>query len=142
MPTALTAYLAFNGNCREVMTHYQQCLGGDLAIRAIEGSPIEAHCPPHMKHQVLHSELRTGGLLLMASDLTPGAYTQGNNFGVMIHCSSEAECRDYYAKLSAGATIHDPLGPKFWGAFMGTFTDRYGVRWMTAYDPNTGKENP
>ena len=29
MPT-LNPYLTFNGNCREAMTYYKECLGGEL----------------------------------------------------------------------------------------------------------------
>ena len=55
--TQISAYLNFNGNCREAMTFYKNCLGGELSLQTVEGSPMEAGCPAGVKHQILHSSL-------------------------------------------------------------------------------------
>ena len=67
--TQIYAYLNFNGNCREAMTFYKECLRGELTLQTVEGSPIEAQCPTAMKHQVLHASLMKNGLLLMGSHM-------------------------------------------------------------------------
>ena len=36
----LNAYLRFNGKCREAMTFYQACLGGELTIQTVGESPM------------------------------------------------------------------------------------------------------
>jgi PhnB protein len=38
--TQINAYLTLNGNCREAMTFYKECLGGELTMQAVEDSPI------------------------------------------------------------------------------------------------------
>jgi PhnB protein len=135
--TQINAYLCFNGNCREVMEFYKECLGGELSLQTVEGSPIEAQCPTAMKHQILHSTLTKGGLILMASDmLAPGEYIQGNSISLTINCSSEEEINTFYSNLSAGGKITDPLKTQLWGALFGVFTDKYGVGWMVSYDKN------
>jgi PhnB protein len=43
--TTINAYLTFNGNCRQAMTFYRECLGGELTLQAVKGSPMEGHWP-------------------------------------------------------------------------------------------------
>ena len=43
--TNINAYLNFNGQCREAMTFYQQCLGGELVMQKISESPMAARVP-------------------------------------------------------------------------------------------------
>jgi PhnB protein len=39
--TQIHAYLSFNGNCREAMTFYRDCIGGELMLQPIKGTPVE-----------------------------------------------------------------------------------------------------
>jgi PhnB protein len=43
--THINAYLNFNGQCREAMTFYQECLGGELVMQKISESPMAARVP-------------------------------------------------------------------------------------------------
>jgi PhnB protein len=133
----LTPYLNFAGNCREALTFYQQCLGGELSLQTIEGSPVEEYCGAGTGHQILHGFLQKEGFLLMASDMEgPGGYVPGNTVSLCLACNSEAEINTRFAALSAGGTVLDPLGVKFWGDTFGVLTDKFGVRWMLNYDKN------
>ena len=135
--TQINTYINFNGNCREAMNFYKQCLGGELALQTIEGSPIEAQCPTSMKDSILHSSLTKGGIILMGSDMQgPGGYLPGNNISLSVNCSSEDEITTFYANLSEGGDIIDPLKKQFWGAQFGVLTDKFGIRWMLIYDEN------
>ena len=90
--TQISAYLNFNGNCRDAMTFYKDCLGGELMLQTVEGSPIEAQCPAGLKHQILHSSLTKNALILMGSDMVgPGGLKKGNNISLSLSCSSEEE---------------------------------------------------
>jgi uncharacterized glyoxalase superfamily protein PhnB len=63
--TQLNAYLRFYGNCREAMTFYQACLGGELWLQTFGESPMAGEMPPAMKDNVLHSSLTKDSLVLM-----------------------------------------------------------------------------
>lgn len=139
MGTTVNAYLNFNGRCREAMTFYKECLGGELTFQTVEGTPAEAQCPESMKHYIMHSTLQNGTLILMASDMGLGEFIQGNNFALSVNCSSEEEINDFYAKLPVGGEIIDPLKVQFWGAQFAVFQDKFGIRWMLHYDKNYGK---
>ena len=68
------------------MTFYKDCLGGDLVLQTVEGSPIEVQCPAAIKHQILHASLTRGALLLMASDMVgPDGYIKGNTIALSLN---------------------------------------------------------
>jgi PhnB protein len=132
--TQISAYIHFNGKCREAMTFYRDCIGGDLDFQTIGESPIAAQCPAGMQGQILHSLLTKGPLLLMGSDMAPEGSVQGNNIALSLNCTSELEIEECFATLSEGGTVYSPLKKEFWGATFGVFADKFGVRWMLNYD--------
>ncbi len=138
--TTINPYLNFEGNTREAMTFYNDCLGGELTMQTVGGSPAEPYCPAAMKDQILHSSLVKGPLVIMASDMSSSeGITKGNSIALSINCSSEEEINTFFNKLSTGGTIIDPLKEQFWGAIFGVFTDKFGTRWMLNYDKNQQK---
>ncbi|MFM9951376.1 MAG: VOC family protein [Saprospiraceae bacterium] len=127
----INAYLTFNGNCREAMTHYQACLGGALSLQAVEGSPLADQMPHEMKHYILHATLIKDGWILMASDMVgEQGLIKGNAVSLMLNCTSETEIRAYYARLSEGGQATHPLEITFWGALFGGLTDKWGNQWL------------
>ncbi len=135
MATTINPYIGFNGQCRQAMTFYQECLGGgELNFMPVEGSPIEAQCPPAMRTHIMHSTLTKGPLVIMATDMVgPGGYVKGNMIAISVNCSSEQEINDLYGKFGQGGEIIDPLSVKFWGGMFGVLNDKYGVTWMFNY---------
>ena len=133
----LNAYLNFNGNCREAMTFYQACLGGELTIQTVGESPMADQMPPAMKDNVLHSVLATDGFELMAADVMgPEEVVKGNTIYLCIIGSSKAEIEPIFAKLSAGGNVSHPLEEVFFGMY-GDFTDKFGIQWMFQANSNT-----
>ncbi len=133
--TKITAYLTFNGNCRQAMTFYKKCLGGELVLQTIGESPMADKLPPKMKENILHSTLTKDGLLLMASDMvSENGLIKGNAVSLMLNCSSENEIRKLYKKLSDGGKATHPLENTFWGALFGDLTDKYGNQWLLHFD--------
>jgi PhnB protein len=138
--TTINAYLNFNGKCREAMTFYKECIGGELTLMPVEGSPAEAQCPPAMKHHIMHSSLVKDGMVVMATDMSPQeGYVVGNNFALSVNCSSEEELNRFFSKLSEGGKVIDPVKKQFWGALFGVLIDKYSICWMFNYDMNEHK---
>lgn len=133
--TQINVYLSFGGNCLEAMTFYKECLGGELMLQKVEGSPVEENCTGMEKDGILHAALTNGDLVLMGTDMTdPGGLIKGNNFSASLNCSSEEEINRFFTKLSAGGKVMLPLGKQFWGALFGVFTDRFGIKWMLNFN--------
>lgn len=135
--TQINSYLTFNGNCREAMTFYADCFGGELTLQTIGESPLADKMPAKMKDCILHATLTNGPLLIMASDMVSDkGLIKGNAISLMLNCSSEEEIRNYYTRLSDGGEPTHPLEISFWGALFGDLTDKYGNQWLLHFDRN------
>lgn len=126
-------YLNFNGNCREAMTFYKKCLGGELNLMPFGDAPIET--PAGAKDKIMHSTLQVGNAYIMASDAMPGQATQaGTNVHLSINCESSAEVDKLFKALSENGRVTMPLQDTFWGARFGMVADQFGINWMFNYD--------
>src|SRR6478735_5950008 len=126
--THINAYLNFNGQCREAMTFYQQCLGGELVMQKISESPMAARVPSEMGAKILHSSLTKENLVLMGSDMMGNNIVKGNSINLCINCSSTEEVNSFFNNLSSGGKIIEPLHQSFWGATFGVLIDKFGVK--------------
>ena len=131
----LNPYVLFNGNCREAMTFYQACLGGELIMQTVRASPMADQMPPDMREHILHAMLTNDGFVLMASDMfgTEGV-VRGNDVHLCLVCQSQEEIETYFAQLADGGQVGHPLNEEFFGTF-GDLTDQFGVRWMLQWSP-------
>ena len=130
-------YLTFNGNCREAMTFYRDCLGGELFFQTIGESPMADQLPPEARAFILHATLTSGPVTILASDMVSDSGLEvGNSVSLMIDCSSEEEIRRLYYLLSEGGEATHPLENSFWGALFGDLTDKYGNHWLLHFDQN------
>jgi len=133
--TEINSYLTFNGNCREAMTFYKECLGGELVLQTIGESPLADKMPVQMKECILHSTLTKEGIVLMASDMvSEKGLVKGNSVSLMLNCSSEEEIKTFYSRLTDGGQATHPLENTFWGALFGDLTDKYGNHWLLHFD--------
>jgi len=130
----INSYLTFNGNCRDAMSFYKECLGGDLELQTIGESPLADKMPEQMKDCILHSTLTNDNLVLLASDMAPSSgLVKGNAVSLSLDCGSEDEIRDCYTKLSTGGSADYPIEKTFWGALFGGLTDKFGNHWLLNY---------
>ena len=86
------------------------------------------------KNLVMHVELPiTGGHLLMGTD-APESMGFNVRFGNNVHINLEPDTREeterLFRGLSAGGKVEMELQEMFWGAYFGSCTDKFGVRWM------------
>ena len=129
----ISAYLNFDGNCREAMTFYAKCLGAELELRPFSEMPGDL--PPGSQDRLMHSRLSKGNVTIMASDTMPGMpLHQGNNFHLAIIPESAAETDQLFAALGEGGQVIMPLADQFCGAYFGMLKDRFGVQWMFNFE--------
>lgn len=90
------------------------------------------------KNLVMHVCLPIlGGHKLMGTDAPASMgfkVVQGNNVYVSLHPDTRKESDRIFAALSAGGEVEMPMQDMFWGAYFGSFTDKFGVRWMINCD--------
>lgn len=128
MPS-LNPYLTFGGNCREALDFYREVLGGELDLLLVKDSPVADQMPPGYGEAILHGELRTAGLTIMASDMTPEPLNDGNGNHMALIFTDEQEARHIFNRLSEGGTVLQPLHEMFFG-IIGTFRDKFGKNWL------------
>ncbi len=130
----LNPYLNFDKNCREAMTFYHDCLGGELKIQTVAEMPeMAAKMPPEMKDQILHSSLTSGDIIIMGSDLNREKAVEGNTVQLCLSLKSEEELVDLFSRLSKGGKVTEPISDMPWGAKYGSLTDRYNKQWVFNY---------
>ena len=123
----ITAYIHFKNRCREAMTFYQECLGGELDLQVVKDSPMKDMFPPHLQDAILHASLEKGDLNLLGSEL-PNGDVEGFTVSLMLICDSKAELNSTFDKLAAGGkVIH--AGETFFAGTMGNLIDKFGMRW-------------
>ncbi|WP_028522108.1 VOC family protein [Runella limosa] len=127
----LTPYLNFEGNCREAMLYYQQCLGGELRLQPVAESPMSAQMPAETGNQILHAVLeKEGKILLLASDMLENKRIGGNSITLSIYFQQLDETQVAFEKLSQNGVVTQPLHQTFWGATLGMLTDKFGNHWI------------
>lgn len=127
----INAYLTFAGNCREAMSFYRECLGGQLTFQTIGELFLSDNLPCQIKEAVLHATLINDFMVLMGSDMVGDeGLVKGNAVSLMLHCSNENETRSYYKKLASGGAATYPPENNYHGNLFGVLIDRYGHHWL------------
>lgn len=131
----ISPYLTFDGNCREAMTFYQECLGGELTFQTVAETPMADQCPAGMQDHIMHSMLVKDGAALMATDMTQSEGVKtGNDMAVSINFESEDAINTCYSKLSSDGKVIKPLKESFGNSLFGVVQDRYGKVWMLNFE--------
>ena len=141
---AVNPYLNFNGNTEEAFNFYKSVFGGEfLALMRFKDNPDCGDIAESDKDRIMHIALPIGdGNALMATDALESMGQKlnvGNNFYIALSPESKEEAERLFSGLSAGGKIEMPLQDMFWGAYYGSFSDKFGVQWMVNYDKNRQK---
>ncbi len=130
MNSKLNPYIGFNGNARDAMEFYKSVFGGNLHMMTFKDLQMSQN--PIDDNKIMHSQLDVdNGITLMGADAPEGMDTsEGSRITISLSGDNEAELRDYWDRLTAGANITQPLEAAPWGDTFGMLTDKYGVNWM------------
>lgn len=137
------SYLNFAGNTEEAFTFYRKVFRSEFAGGKIQRfgdfPPFEGQPPlsENDKNLVLHVELPIlGGHTLMATDAPESLgfkISRGNNMHIQLEPGTRAEADRLFKELSEEGNIEMPMQDMFFGAYFGSFTDRFGINWMINY---------
>lgn len=129
--TTLTPYLLFDGTCREAMEFYHSVFGGELSVMKVSESPAKDRMPAFQQNKIINARLKSSSVEISASDwLMPDRTpARGNTICLFLSGGAYPELRSLFEKLSAGASVTDPLKEVFFG-YYGALNDKFSNRWM------------
>jgi len=132
--SGLTPYLLFPGNAAEAMRHYQSVFGGEL--RMFDYAQFGRHDGP--SDAIAHATLE-GVVNLSGADagIDADAVQMGGMFFSLLGTADASTLTGWFADLSVGGRVIDPLQRRPWGDWDGTLVDRYGIRWLIGYQPES-----
>lgn len=141
-------YLNFERETEEAFLFYQSVFGGAFegGINRFGDMPAQEGMPPLAEEDtnlVMHVALPLlGGVTLMGTDAPASlgfSVRRGNGFYISLHPDTRAEADRLFAALSEGGHIEMPMQEMFWGAYYGSFSDKFGVGWMINVDSDKGQ---
>ena len=131
MSVNTVTHLNFRGDAHAALTFYQSVFGGDVvAITYKDAGNVQ---DPSEADQVMWGQVAAdNGFRVMAYDVPARLpWDRGENaFFVSLRGETAEEVSAYWAKLSVGAAVVQPLGPAQWAPLYGMLKDRFGITWV------------
>ena len=136
-------YLNFPGTTEKAFNFYKSVFKTDFiggGIQRFGDLPADSNHPPvaeNVKKMILHVELPiTPKHILMGTDAPKEmgfTVIEGNNMHISIEPDSREEANRLFNELGKEGKVTMPLQDMFWGAYFGSFTDKFGINWMINY---------
>lgn len=129
-------YLNFPRQTEEAFLFYQSIFGGEFCGGGVArfGDFPSPNLADEDKNLIMHIELELlGGHVLMGTDAPESmgfTVNFGNNMHIHLEPDTKEETKRLFEGLSNGGAIEQALDDMFWGAYFGSCTDKYGVKWM------------
>jgi uncharacterized glyoxalase superfamily protein PhnB/uncharacterized protein YndB with AHSA1/START domain len=139
----VSTYLNFPGTTEEAFLFYKSVFKTDFKEKGLQrfgDFPPQEGMPPLSeadKKLIIHAELEIlGGHIIMATD-SPESFgmkvTYGDNMHINLDPDSREEAKRLFDALSQDGKVSMPIQDMFWGAYFGSFTDKYGINWMVNF---------
>jgi PhnB protein len=124
-------YLFFDGCCEEALNFYQKTLGAEVQfMMRFNESPDPTMCPPGSENKVMHSNIKVGETVFMASDGVCQGPPKFQGFSLSVSVPDAAQAEQVFAALGQGGQVQMPLTQTFFSPKFGMVADRFGVSWM------------
>lgn len=128
--------LNFAGFAADVLSHYQQALGGALEIARFADSPMANFVPPDWGDKIVYGRLCSPFGDIDVMDAPPGRESEsGGNVAIAIDVDDEDRAAPIFAKLAEGGAILMPFEETFFARRFGMTNDKFGVRWLVSVAP-------
>jgi PhnB protein len=97
---------------------------------------MESQVSDDFKNKIMHASFVAGDVKFMASDGRPGTPPDGEDDIVLSLATGDgAQAERVFNALAEGGKVDMPLQDQFWGAKLGSLTDRFGIQWMVSVNP-------
>ncbi len=126
------SYLMFNGRCEEAIEFYKKALGAKVEMLMRFKDAPEGQCAPGTENKVMHSALKIGDTVIMATDgmMKDQGKLEFKGISLTLNPTTEAECERLFNALADGGQVYQPLIKTFFSPKFGVVADKFGVNWM------------
>ncbi len=135
----LQPYLFFDGRCEEALDFYRKALGAEVTFvmryKESPEPPPSGMVPPGSGDKIMHSAIRVGETMILASDGHCSGRTNFQGFSLTLVTATEEEAKRRFAALGEGGKVQMPLAKTFFSPCFGSLADRFGVSWMIYVAP-------
>jgi PhnB protein len=134
----VSIYLNFERNTESAFNFYKAAFKTEFSVPVARMGDVPAD-PNHPvaeadKNLIMHVALPLlGGVQLMGTDSPESMgfkLRQGNNVYINLEPDTRGETERLFNALAVGGKVEMPLTDMFWGAYWGSLTDQFGVKWM------------
>jgi PhnB protein len=135
------SYLFFDGRCEEAIEFYKKTLGAKVEMMMrFKEAPADHKATPGTENKIMHSALRIGDTVVMASDgMAQGKAPEFKGFSLSLNAKDVPEADRLFAGLSDGGEVRQPLIETFFSPRFGMLADKFGVGWMILVEPSAQK---
>jgi len=134
-------YLNFNGNTEEAFNFYKSVFGGEfLIIQRLKDTPkeVQKNIPKKELNKILFISLAINKNVRLIGTEAPESMgfklIEGNNHHISLEIKDKKTATKIFKKLSKGGEIEYSIQDMFWGAYFGSFKDKFGINWMISYE--------
>lgn len=130
----LSPYINFQGKAREALEFYQQALGGQLTLYAMDEQGAVRPAGPD--DRVAMARLESDGARILGSDGHPKfPPTTGDNLAITLSGTDRERISQALTALAGDGKLKSPLRPQPWGGETAFLEDKFGVNWMVTVEP-------
>ena len=130
------AYLFFAGRCEEAIEFYKKTIAAQVMMlmrfKESPEPPEPGMIPPDSGDKIMHTCLRIGDTLVMASDGRCESAPSFQGFSLSLTVANEREADRVFTALSEGGQVQMPLMKTFWSPRFDMLTDHFGLGWMVS----------
>ena len=127
----LQPYLFFDGRCDEAIEFYKKTLGAKVEmLMRFKEAPDQSMISPGSAEKVMHSSIKIGDTMVLASDGRNTGNPNFQGFSLAISVKDEAEFDKTFNGLGNGGKVTMPPNKTFFSPRFGMLTDKFGVNWM------------
>jgi PhnB protein len=132
MTMQVQSYLFFDGRCEEAIEFYRKTLGAKVEMMMrFKDAPADHKATPGTENNIMHSALRIGDTIVMASDgMAQGKAPEFKGFSLSLNAKDGADAERLFTALSDGGQVRQPLIKTFFSPSFGMLADKFGVGWM------------
>jgi PhnB protein len=124
-------YVQFDGRCEEAIEFYKQAVGAEVEmLMRWKDSPDPTMRIPGAENKVMHSSIKIGESVIMASDGRNTGHPEFKGFSLSLIAADAAEAEKLFKALGEGGQVQMPLSKTFFSPSFGVVADKFGVSWM------------